>query len=296
MEDKEYYQLVEDTVVKLLGLAATSLPKYVKNALYRAHELEPSNAQLLAIKTNFELAEKNFLPMCQDTGVPIFYVKIGYDAPPELIKILPKAIESGTRRATKEIPLRPNAVDPIRGGNTGDNTGKGFPIINYEFVEGDTVEIFTLPKGGGSENMSRLGMLKPGEGIKGIKKFVIETVFHAGGNPCPPIIVGVGIGGGADVALKLGKKALLRPIGQRHPEPDIAALELELLEKINQLGIGAMGLGGKTTALDVKIEYVMRHPASLPVGVVIQCWADRRAHARISSDGTVEILSHEEHA
>ncbi len=293
MSEIDYYQIVEDTVVRLLDLAATRLPSYVKDALYKAHQLESSNAQLLAIKTNFELAEKNHLPMCQDTGVPIFYVSIGSEAPPELMKVIPKAIENGTRRATKEIPLRPNAVDPIRSGNTGDNTGKGFPIINYEMVEGEDVEIFVLPKGGGSENMSRLGMLKPGEGLRGIKKFVIETVFHAGGNPCPPIVVGVGIGGGADVAMKLGKKALLRPIGSRHPEPDIAALELDLLEKINQLGIGAMGLGGKTTALDVKIEYAMRHPASLPVGVVIQCWADRRAHARILSDGTVQILSHD---
>lgn len=292
MSNIDYYQVVEDTVVKLLDLAATTLPSYVKNALHEAYQMESSNAQLLAIKTNFELAEKNHLPMCQDTGVPIFYVRIGHESPADLIKIIPKAIESGTRRATKEIPLRPNAVDPIRGGNTGDNTGKGFPIINYEFVEGNAVEIFAFPKGGGSENMSRLGMLKPGVGLAGIKKFVIETVFQAGGNPCPPIIVGVGIGGGADVAMKLGKKALLRPIGQRHPEPEIAALEMELLDKINQLGIGAMGLGGKTTALDVKIEYVMRHPASLPVGVVIQCWADRRAHARILPDGTVEILSH----
>ncbi len=292
MQAVNYEKVVEDLVVQLLDLAATRLPEYVKSVLYKAYDLERDNSQLLAIKTNFEMAEKEHLPMCQDTGVPTFYVKIGYDAPMELVKVLTTAIKNGTIRATQEVPLRPNAVDPIRGGNTGNNTGKHIPWINLDFVEGNYIDIIALPKGGGSENMSRLGMLKPGVGLPGIKKFVIESVFHAGGNPCPPIVVGVGIGGGADMAMKLAKLAILRPIGERHPEPEVAAIETELLEKINQLGIGAMGLGGKTTALDVKIEYAMRHPASLPVGVVIQCWADRRAHARIYPDGNFEILSH----
>jgi len=287
-------QKVEDTVVNLLRLAVTRLPKDVKDALKNAYEKEKeetAKTQLKAILDNIMLAEKTEKPMCQDTGVIIFYIKIG-DEFKEIGK-LPVILKNATIRATKEVPLRPNAVHPITQKNSGDNTGRYIPYINWEVVQGDFLEITAFPKGGGSENMSRLGMLKPGEGVNGMKKFVVDTVLHAGGQPCPPVILGVGIGGGADIAMKLAKKALLRPITKRHEDPEIARLEQELLEAINDSGIGPMGLGGRTTALGVNIEYAYRHPASYPVGVVVQCWAARRATARIYSDGTVEYLTHE---
>ena len=195
-------------------------------------------------------------------------------------------IKEGVKRATKEIPLRPNVVHPLTRENFGTNVGLNAPFINIEFDENlnREIEITVFPKGAGSENMSALKMLKPSDGVEGIKKFVLETIADAGGKPCPPIVVGVGIGGTADIALKLAKKALLRDIGERHKDKQVAELEKELLEKINSLGIGAMGLGGDITALDVFIEIAGCHTASLPVGICIQCWADRKATKRIKID------------
>ncbi len=294
-----FYKLIEDTTVKLHKFAATKLPDDVSESLEKMLEHETSPASKAALQTivdNFNLAEETLTPMCQDTGIHIYYVNIGENLP-RIIGI-EEILRKASARATKEVPLRPNAVNPIVGGNSGDNTGRHIPFINYDFVPGaDYLEITVFPKGGGSENMCALGMLKPGQGINGIKKFVIETILNAGGQPCPPVIVGVGIGGGADIALKLGKKQLMRSLGQagRHPEPEIAKLEEDLLKAINMTGIGSMGLGGDySTALDVKIDYAMRHPASLPVGVAIQCWAARRATARIYQDGRVEFLTHKE--
>ncbi|MFX0091378.1 MAG: fumarate hydratase, partial [Candidatus Hodarchaeota archaeon] len=229
-------------------------------------------------------------PMCQDSGILLFYVKAGIKSP--YLQNLEEEIKKGSIRATKEVPLRPNAVDIWGKGNSGDNTGANIPFINYELVSGSDLTITALPKGGGSENMCALGMLKPGEGIKGIKKFVVDTVFNASGKPCPPIVVSVGIGGGSDVALKLAKKKLLEPLGKRNENPDVAKMEKELFNALNKLGVGPMGLGGSTTVLDVKINYAHRHPASLPVGVVIQCWAARRASATISKDGKVTFHTH----
>lgn len=297
MTDSFDNTIIEETVVKLLKFAATELPLDAAAILKKIQENEPNTtakANLSTIVENFSQAAETSTPMCQDTGIPIFYVSIGEDFPK--IKNIEKTIRKATARATKEVPLRPNAVNPIVGGNTGDNTGEYVPFINYDFLpEIDYLEITAFPKGGGSENMSALAMLKPGQGIKGIKQFVMETVIKAGGQPCNPVIVGIGIGGGADIAMKIAKKQLLRPIGNRHSEPEIAKLEEDLLKAINMTGIGSMGLGGEiSTALDVKIGYAHRHPASLPVGVSIQCWAARRATARIHSDGRVEYLSHEE--
>jgi fumarate hydratase subunit alpha len=285
----------EEVVVDLLRFAATKLPADVSSALKDALENEGSSAaktQLQAIVKNFELAVKETTPMCQDTGYPIFYVEVGEEALP-WAKGLKEAIEEGTKRATREIPLRPNTVNPIVGGNPGTNTGRGAPFINLDIVKGNKIKITAFPKGGGSENMCALGMLKPGQGLPGIKKFVVDTVIAAGAQPCPPIVVGVGIGGGADIAMKVAKKQLLRPIGESHPDKKLAEIEEELLKAINTTGIGAMGVGGNYTALDVKVDYVMRHPATLPVGVAIQCWAGRRATAEISEDGTIKFLTHE---
>lgn len=287
-------QTVENVATNLLKLAVTELPKDVKEALQKAYEQETSPAgktQLKAILDNVQLAEKTRTPMCQDTGTIIFYIKAG--AQVKNLDKIENALRNATRKATTTVPLRPNAVDPFKQKNTGDNTGRNIPYINWEITPGDTLEITVLPKGGGSENVCAMGMLVPGEGIKGLKKFVIDTVIKAGAKPCPPNILGVAIGGGADIAMKLAKKALLRPLNQPNPDPEIAKLEKELLEAANQTGIGPMGLGGKFTVLGVNIDYAVRHPASYPAAVAFNCWAARRATARIHPDGHVEYLTHE---
>lgn len=288
-------QTVEEVAVNLLRLAVTELPKDVKEALQKAHKEETSEAgktQLKAILDNVALAEKTCTPMCQDTGTIIFYIKAGAEV--KNLDKIENTLRKATSRATSEVPLRPNAVDPFKQKNTGDNTGRNIPHINWEIVPGNTLEITVLPKGGGSENVCEMGMLTPGQGIRGLKKFVLDTVIKAGSKPCPPNILGVAIGGGADIAMKLAKKALMRPLNQSHPDPEIASLEEELLEAANQTGIGPMGLGGKFTVLGVNIDYAARHPASYPAAVAFNCWAARRATAQIHPDGRVNYLTHEE--
>lgn len=285
--------VVEDVAFKLLQLAVIELPKDVKDALKKAYKeetCESGKTQLEAILRNIELAEKTRTPLCQDTGIIIFYIKAGADVK-GLDKIEP-ALRKATIQATKEIPLRPNAVDPFTQKNSGDNTGNHIPYIHWQIVSGDKIEITAMPKGGGSENVSALGMIPLGEGVKGLKKFVIDALIKAGAQPCPPTILGVAVGGGADIAMKLAKQALLRPIDQPNSNPELAKLEKELLEAANMTGIGPMGLGGKTTALSVNIDYAHRHAGSYPVAVAFQCWAARRATARIHSDGQVEYLTH----
>jgi len=285
--------VVENVAVKLLQLAVTELPQDVKQALQRAYHEEESEAgktQLKAILDNVELAEKARTPVCQDTGVIIFYVKAGGQV--KSLDKIEKALRSATIRATGEVPLRPNAVDPFTQKNTGDNTGRFIPFIHWEIVPGESLEITVMPKGGGSENVCALGMLSPGQGVKGLKKFVVDTVINAGAQPCPPTILGVAAGGGADIAMKLAKAALLRPLDQPNPDSELAKLEEELYEAANSTGIGPMGLGGKITVLGVKVDYAHRHPASYPVAVAVQCWAARRASARIHPDGKVEYLTH----
>lgn len=276
-----------DVIADLVARAVIDLPEDVENALKKAMEIEeePAKTQLKAVLKNIELARIHKKPMCQDTGTQTFYVKIGSDFPYK--NLIEEAIIEGVRKATEKVPLRPNAVDILTGKNSGDNTGIHIPFINWEVVEGSDCIITAMPKGGGSENMSTLKMLKPGVGLKGVKKFVLEWIVEAGGNPCPPTTVGVGIGGGADIAMKLAKKALLRKIGERHSNKKIAEMEEELLSAINSTGIGAMGLGGKTTILDIHIEVAHRHPASLPVAIAVQCWANRRKSIKIDEEGKV---------
>lgn len=286
--------VVEDVGVKLLRLAVTKLPQDVKESLQRAYREEESGAgktQLEAILKNIDLAEKTSTPMCQDTGVIIFYIKAG--AQTENLDKIEKALSKATVRATKEVPLRPNAVDPFTQKNSGDNTGRYVPFVHWEIVSGDTIEITVLPKGGGSENVCTLGMISPGTGVKGLKKSVMDALMKAGAKPCPPNILGVAVGGGADIAMKLAKEALLRPLNEPNPDPELAKLEKELYDAANMTGIGPMGLGGKFTVLGVKIDYAHRHPASYPVAVAFQCWAARKASARIHADGTVEYLTHQ---
>jgi fumarate hydratase subunit alpha len=288
-------ETVENVAFNLLRQAAVYLPEDVKQALKKAYEEETSEAgktQLKVILDNIELAEEYQAPICQDTGTIIFYVTAGADV--RGLDKVENALIKATRKATKEIPLRPNAVDPFTQKNSGDNTGRFIPYVHWEIVPGETLELTVMTKGGGSENACLTGMLLPGEGINGLKKFVIESIIKAGAQPCPPTIVGVAMGGGADIAMKLAKKALLRPLNEPNPNPEIAKLEKELYEAANMTGIGPMGLGGKTTVLGVHVEYAHRHPASFPAAVAFNCWAARRATARIHGDGTVEYLTHNE--
>ena len=267
---------VEDTICSLYRDSVIELPEDIKNALKKAYDNETNETarlNLKAILENIEAAHKNSIPMCQDTGLPIVFVKLGSVK----VENLTKGIRNGVEKATKKVPLRPNVVDPFTRENTGTNTGKGIPLVDVEIVEGDYLELTIFPKGFGSENNNALKMGLPGEGVEGVKNFVLETVLAAGGKPCPPTRIGVGIGGSSDYALKLAKKALLRNINSKNPDNRLAELEHDILELINSTGIGPMGLGGKTTALDVKIELVDTHTAGLPIGVCIQCWAARHA-------------------
>lgn len=256
--------------------ATHNLKPDVIEALKKARETEESEVGrkvLDQILENIEVAKKEDLPLCQDTGFAVFFVEMGQDVRIEGGNIK-DAITEGVRRGYTEGYLRKSIVeDPLRRKNTGDNTP---PVIHFEIVPGDTLRIVFEPKGGGSENMSALKILLPGEGKEGVKRFVIDTVKKAGANPCPPIVVGVGIGGTFEYCAFLAKKATVREIGKRNPDPFYARFEEELLEEINKLGIGPQGFGGKWTALDVHIEAYPCHITSLPVAVNIQCHADRR--------------------
>lgn len=286
--------LIKNTIIELLKDSSTRLPQDVKDALNKAYDVEvgPAKAQLEAIIKNVKMAEESSTPLCQDTGVHIFFVKMGDIGNPKLEKKMPSIIIDAVREATKKVPLRPNAVHPLTRKNPGDNVGDHMPYVNYTPIDADYIEITAMPKGAGSENMSRVAMLNPSDGIKGIKKFALDTVVGAGSKPCPPTIIGLGIGGSADISIKLAKMALLRPINQRHPDPAIAALEKELYDAFNALGIGVMGLGGKTTVIGVNAELGYCHTASLPVAINVQCWAGRKATARIYKDGRVEHLTY----
>lgn len=268
-------QLYKDAVIELGEDVRKSLEDALKN---ENNELAKLNIE--AILKNIELAEKKGIPMCQDTGLPVVFVKLGNVE----VENLKKAIEEGIKKATKEVPLRPNIVDPITRKNTNTNLGEHIPPIDIELIDEDYLEISIFPKGFGSENNNALKMALPGEGIKGIKEFVVESVLKAKGKPCPPTVIGVGIGGTSDLALKLGKKALLNEVGKRNPDPILAKLELDILNEINESGIGPMGLGGKTTTLDVKILKASTHTAGLPIGVCVQCWADRHKTIKIYDD------------
>ncbi|WP_406657841.1 fumarate hydratase [Methanolobus sp. ZRKC2] len=272
------YENVVTATVNILKSAETVLPQDVVDSLEAARQKESSpvaKAQLEAILKNIEIARKNGIPVCQDTGILIFFVEIGREARLEFN--LEDAIVEGVRQATESIPLRPNAVDPLSRHNSSNNTGDGIPDIKYELRDGKGIRITVAPKGAGSENMSSLKMLNPTE-TGDIKRFILETVLNAGGKPCPPIVVGVGIGGSFDKAARLAKSALLENMD------NMDKFESELLDDINSLGIGPMGLGGDTTALAVHVKKAFCHTASLPVAVNIQCWANRHASVTLGSD------------
>ena len=266
--------LLTETIARLAIEANCVLPCDIKNRIEEARKSEPwETAQgiLDKIIENYGIAERNTVPICQDTGVCCVFLKIGQDV--HIEGDLRSAVDEGVRLGYGEGYLRKSVVkDPLRRVNTGDNT----PAMLYtEIVPGDRLEITVAPKGFGSENMSRLAMLKPSDGIEGVKAFVLKTVEEAGPNPCPPIVVGVGIGGTFDKAAYLAKKALMRSTDERSADPFYADLEAELLEKINALGVGPQGFGGKTTALAVNIEWMPTHIAGLPVAVNINCHVTR---------------------
>ena len=250
------------------------LPEDVRACITRSREQEPwepARGILDRIVENYEIAEEEQLPICQDTGVACVFLDVGQEV--HIQGDLEQAVHEGVRRGYLEAGLRCSVVaDPLRRVNTKDNT----PAIVYtRLVPGDRLKITVAPKGAGSENMSRIAMLRPSDGAQGVKDFVVKTVEEAGPNPCPPIVVGVGIGGCFDRSAELAKRALLRPAGEPNPDPFYAAMERELLDRINALGIGPQGLGGRTTALAVHIEVAAVHMASLPVAVNINCHVTR---------------------
>ena len=268
-------QQIIDTVERLCIDANNHLPSDVKCAIKNCRACEDgkiAQGVLDNIIENFEIADAENVPICQDTGMACVFLEIGQD-----LHIvggdLTEAINEGVRRGYANGYLRKSVVgDPVRRGNTGDNT----PAMIYtEIVPGENLKITLGPKGFGSENMSAIRMLKPSAGLQGIKDFIIETVEAAGPNPCPPIVVGVGIGGTFDKAALLAKKAIMRPIDSCHPDPYYADLEKEMLEKINQLGIGPQGFGGKTTAIGLNIETLPTHIAGMPCAININCHVTR---------------------
>ena len=286
------YDLIRDTAKDLYIRALKILPDDVKDALRRAHDAErhPGAKKILAtILENVAVAEARDLLVCQDTGIPIYRVRIGSQSQVDGTKI-ESAIRDGCKNATLEYPLRSSICDPITRKMTTDSTGTRVPVIDFSFLpDTDHLEMRMMPKGSGSENMTWLKMLLPADGLKGIKKFVLECILDAGGQGCPPTIVGVGIGGTAELCLKLAKEAIFRPVGSANPDPAIAVLEKELLEAINMSGIGPMGLGGDTTALAVHVETAHTHMTLNPVAVNSQCWRGERSSAKIFRDGTVEF-------
>jgi fumarate hydratase subunit alpha len=276
---------IEDVIVNLLRLANTKLPEDVGWALEAAASWETNDiaySQLGGIMDNVKKAEFTGRPMCQDTGIPVFYVSGRFGAS------IAESIRKGLKKATVAIPLRPNTVHPLTRENRDDNLGDGMPIIHYTPTDDDHTEITVLPKGAGSENMTRLAMLNPADGVAGIKRFIVTAVLEAGGRPCPPTIVGVGIGGTSDRCVGMAKEALLRPTDRTNPDDNERELEEELFTILNSSGLGPMGLGGNSTVLRVHIKTAYCHTASLPVAVNLNCWAARRATVRIRKDGTAE--------
>ena len=259
-------------VVKRLCIEANChLPQDVKSCIEGCYAQEPAREILERIMENYNIADNENVPICQDTGVACVFLKIGQDV--HVSGNIEEAVNEGVRQGYGEGYLRKSVVgDPLNRVNTGDNTPA---MIYYDIVPGDQLEIMVAPKGFGSENMSQIKMLRPSDGVEGVIDFVAKVVQEAGPNPCPPIIVGVGIGGTFDKAAYLAKKALMRSADERHPDPYYSELEQKILDKINSLGIGPQGFGGKTTALCVNIEKFPTHIAGLPVAVNINCHVTR---------------------
>ncbi len=268
-------KVIKEVVARLSIEANEHLPSDIKSAIRKFRDMEDgeiAKSVLDNIIENFEIADAENLPICQDTGMACIFLEIGQDVHIVGGNLL-DAINEGVRNGYEKGYLRKSVVsDPIRRINSGDNT----PAMIYtEIVPGENIKVTVGPKGFGSENMSKICMLKPSDGIDGVKNFILKTVEEAGPNPCPPIVVGVGIGGTFDKAALLAKKALMRPVDTENPDPFYADLEKEMLDKINALGIGPQGFGGKTTAIGLNIETMPTHIAGLPCAVNINCHVTR---------------------
>ncbi len=281
------YETIVKSIRDMIIYSTTHLAPDMKKALEKAYEEEKSEvsrAVLGQLLENAVIAENEWKPLCQDTGLAIYFVKVGTDVKVEGGS-LKKAIYEGTAKGYEEGYLRASTCDCFTRANLKDKAGYNLPpVIYFDLVEGDKIEIEYAAKGGGSENVSRATVLAPAAGKEGIKEFVKKVVSDAGPNPCPPLVVGVGIGGSFDMSAVMSKHALFRNIGTPNPDPELDALEKELKDELNELGIGAMGMGGTETVLAVHIETYenrMCHIASLPVAVNIQCHSSRHAHITI---------------
>lgn len=287
-------ELIEASAIKLISTASIYLPPDVKRALKRAQQNETSELPRKVFDSmlrNLDVAEAEGRPSCQDTGTVIFYVKAGAQFP--YLGMLERVLRNATIKVTAESLLRPNSVNIITGKNSNDNTGDRIPWVEWEIVPGSSnADVTVVLKGGGSESPSIAKVISPAEGMKGVYKIVLDDIFEQGPKPCPPVIVGIGLGPTADIAMKLAKKSLQREVGQRNSDPELSRIETTLLEAINKLGWGPHGVGGSTTALDVHIDAVNRHPAAFAVGVATACWEDRRNTMRIYPEGRVEFLTH----
>ena len=271
---------VTEAVAALCIEANAHLPADVEAALAAARAAEPwplAKHTLGLLEKNLEMANACALPICQDTGMAVVFAEVGQEV--HIDGDFEAAVNEGVRRGYGEGYLRKSIVgDPLRRVNTGDNTPAA---LHLRLVPGDKLRLTVAPKGFGSENMSRLAMLRPADGVEGVERFVLETVRLAGPNPCPPMVLGVGIGGSFDEVALLAKQALLRPLNEPNPDGYYAALEKKLLATVNELGIGPQGFGGKTTALGLAIETAPTHVAGLPVAVNVSCHATRRASAEL---------------
>ncbi len=288
-------EIVTETASRLYVWALKDIPQDLRDALAAARATaRPSVPGATACSRRSTATSTSPTPgngnlVCQDTGIAVYHARVGEHFPLHPTRIY-EALRDGTARATLEHPLRSNAVHTITRENTGPNIGYRLPIVHWEFLpDWDGLDVKCVPKGSGSENMSFLKMCVPADGVNGIKRFVLESIVGSGGKPCPPGIVGVGIGGSADYAMYLAKEAIARPIGTRNSDPIVAQLEDELFGLLNETGIGPMGLGGDVTVLQCHIEHADTHMTLNPVAVNYQCWAARRASAHVSAAGTVEF-------
>ncbi|MBS7246777.1 MAG: fumarate hydratase [Candidatus Jordarchaeales archaeon] len=281
MDEEKLEKVIIEGIRKAVSTVPPDVKSALKEALKKEHD-EVAKMQLEAMIENIRLAEEKKLPVCQDTGMLYFHVRLPRAADANRIR---RAILGATIKATREVPLRPNAVDSITGENSGNNVGVNVPWIEVEPSDNDYVEITVFPKGGGADNASVLTFLPVGDGLNEVKSCVLKSVLMAGGGPCPPVVLGIGVGGGAYIAMMLAKMALMRPITERNSDSRVAQLENEILEEVNKTGIGPMGLGGRTTAIGVNIEVAHRHPASYPVAVLFNCYVVRRAKVKIDPEG-----------
>ena len=284
------YTIVEEAAKQCYIKALCDLPPDVRAALKKAYERETQPAARSVFEAMFkaiEIADSKKTLLCQDTGLPIYKVRIGSAHAWNGAKIK-AALYEGAKRATQEFPFRSSSTHTITWVNPQTSVGPGLPVTYFDFDgESADLDILMIPKGSGSENMSKMKMFYPQHGIKAVKKFILDTVIESGANPCPPGIIGVGLGGTADLVMKLAKDAIARPVGQRNPDPMLAEMEEELEEAINATGRGPMGLGGDVSCLAVHIESAYTHITQNPVAVNTQCWPARRARAVITPAGQV---------